>query len=133
MTWTKNLEFDKNPPLRAAAIEMADTPACRNPGKRIGELLIEMGFISREQLDEAMRLEIMIGTQAVKSLIREQKTHQLPTIIQTSQKIGMQSMDQVLKNLVMRGKVSAKEAAMYASNPVTFDPNASTSYLKQTR
>ncbi len=78
-------------------------------------------------------LEIMIGTQAVKSLIREQKTHQLPTIIQTSQKIGMQSMDQVLKNLVMRGKVSAKEAAMYASNPVTFDPNASTSYLKQTR
>ena len=62
-------------------------------------------------------LEIMIATAAVKNLIREGKTHQIPSIIQTSQKIGMQSMDQVLKNLAMTGKVDFKEAKMYFTNP----------------
>jgi len=66
-------------------------------------------------------LEIMIATAAVKNLIREGKTHQIPTIIQTSQKIGMQSMDQVLKNLAMTGKVDFKEAKMYFTNPDLFD------------
>jgi twitching motility protein PilT len=66
-------------------------------------------------------LEIMIVTPAVKSLIRENKVNQIPTIIQTSQRIGMQSMDQTLKGLVMQRKVDEKEARMYASNPALFD------------
>lgn len=66
-------------------------------------------------------LEIMIATPAIKSLIRENKTHQLPSIIQTSQKMGMMNMDQVLKNLVMQGKVSLNEAKMYATNPDLFN------------
>ncbi len=66
-------------------------------------------------------LEIMIATPAIKNLIREGKTHQISTIIQTSQKMGMQSMDQVLKNLAMTGKVDFKEAKMYATNPDLFD------------
>jgi twitching motility protein PilT len=70
-------------------------------------------------------LEIMVGTTAVKNLIREGKTHQLPSIIQTSQKLGMQHMDQVLKNLAMTGKVDFKEAKMYASNPDLFDERIS--------
>jgi twitching motility protein PilT len=70
-------------------------------------------------------LEIMVGTSAIKNLIREGKTHQIPTIIQTSQKIGMQSMDQVLKNLAMTGKVDFKEAKMYATNPDLFDDRIS--------
>jgi twitching motility protein PilT len=70
-------------------------------------------------------LEIMVGTTAVKNLIREGKTHQLPSIIQTSQKLGMQHMDQVLKNLAMTGRVDFKEAKMYASNPDLFDERIS--------
>lgn len=66
-------------------------------------------------------LEIMIATPAIKNLIREGKTHQISTIIQTSQKMGMQSMDQILKNLAMTGKVDFKEAKMYATNPDLFD------------
>ena len=66
-------------------------------------------------------LEIMVATAAVKNLIREGKTHQIPTIIQTSQKIGMQGMDQVLKNLAMTGKVDFKEAKMYSVNPDLLD------------
>jgi twitching motility protein PilT len=66
-------------------------------------------------------LEVMIATTAVKSLIREGKTHQLPSVIQTSQKLGMQHMDQVLKNLAMKGRVDIKEAKMHASKPDLFD------------
>ncbi len=70
-------------------------------------------------------LEIMIGTPAVKSLIRENKAHQLASIIQTSQKYGMQHMDQVLKSLVLMGKVEVKEAKMYAANLDLFDDRIS--------
>ncbi|MGQ9693927.1 MAG: type IV pilus twitching motility protein PilT [Thermodesulfobacteriota bacterium] len=66
-------------------------------------------------------LEIMVANPAIKNLIREAKSHQIPSIIQTSQKLGMQSMDQVLKNLAMTGKVDFKEARMYATNPDLFD------------
>ncbi len=72
-------------------------------------------------------IEIMIATTAVKNLIREGKTHQLPSIIQTSQKLGMQHMDQVLKTLAMTGKVDFQEAKMYASNPDLFDERISES------
>lgn len=65
-------------------------------------------------------LEIMIATQPIKSLIREAKTHQIASIIQTSQRIGMRSMDQVLKELAMKRLVDPNEAKMYASNPDVF-------------
>ena len=61
-------------------------------------------------------LEIMIGTPAVKSLIREAKVHQIASVLQTSQKYGMQHMDQVLKSLVVTGKVDITEAKLYATN-----------------
>jgi len=70
-------------------------------------------------------LEIMIATPAIKNLVREGKTHQLSSIIQTSQKIGMLNMDQVLKNLAMTGKVDFKEAKMYAANVDLFDDRIS--------
>ncbi len=62
-------------------------------------------------------MEIMLATAATRSLIREAKAYQLPTIIQTSQKQGMQSMDQNLKDLYMRGIVSKEEACSKANNP----------------
>jgi len=79
----------------------------------------------RDNSGRAVALEIMIATPAIRHLIREGKTHQLPSIIQTSQKIGMQNMDQVLKNLVMSGKVEINEAKMYGSNPDLFDDRIS--------
>lgn len=72
-------------------------------------------------------LEIMVATTAVRNLIREGKTHQLSSIIQTSQRFGMLSMDQVLKNHAMTGTVDLKETKMYASNPDLFDDRISES------
>lgn len=62
-------------------------------------------------------MEIMIGTPATRSLIREAKTHQLPTIIQTSQRLGMQSLDMVLRDLLMSRAISEREAILKANNP----------------
>jgi twitching motility protein PilT len=62
-------------------------------------------------------MEIMIGITATRALIRDAKTYQLPTIIQTSARMGMQSLDQNIKNLLMRGIINERDALMRANNP----------------
>lgn len=81
---------------------------------------VKMLLKKRDGNGRIAALEIMVATTAVRNLIREGKTHQLSSIIQTSQKVGMQNMDQMLKNLAMSGKVDFNEAKMYASNPELF-------------
>ncbi|HET6384742.1 MAG TPA: type IV pilus twitching motility protein PilT [Armatimonadota bacterium] len=56
-------------------------------------------------------LEILTVTGAVKNLIREGKTFQLPSIIQTSTKDGMQSLEQALRDLILQGKIRMEDAA----------------------
>lgn len=51
-------------------------------------------------------LEVLVATTAVRNLIRERKSYQLPTIIQTGIQQGMHSLEQHIKKLVMEGKVS---------------------------
>ncbi|MBI3187888.1 MAG: twitching motility protein PilT, partial [Gammaproteobacteria bacterium] len=60
--------------------------------------------------------EIMIGTPAIRNLIRENKIAQMYSAIQTGQSIGMQTLDQNLKELVESGKVSKDEARTKAQN-----------------
>jgi twitching motility protein PilT len=55
-------------------------------------------------------LEILLATDGVRNIIREGKTHQLMTVIQTSHKLGMVSMDYSLAQLARAGKISAEEA-----------------------
>ena len=74
-------------------------------------------------LDEKGRvpaLEIMIANSAIKNLIREGKSHQIPSTIQTSKKDGMQSLDQSLKDLVMEGKISQEDAVKKAIDKKVF-------------
>lgn len=60
--------------------------------------------------------EIMVATPAVRNLIRENKTHQIPSIIQTSAAHGMMSMDQCLRDLYMKGIITLEEAIMRCIN-----------------
>ncbi len=55
-------------------------------------------------------LEILLGTPAVKNLIREGKTHQIPSVMQVSGKIGMQTLEAALIELVTTGVISIEEA-----------------------
>ena len=60
--------------------------------------------------------EIMIGTPAIRNLIRENKVAQMYSSIQTGQNIGMQTLDQNLQDLVRRNVISAQEARSKAAN-----------------
>ena len=65
--------------------------------------------------------EIMIANPAVRSVIREGKTHQLDTIIQTGADQGMQTMDRTLVKLVQSGQVTYDTAREYAVDLQEFD------------
>ena len=60
--------------------------------------------------------EIMIGTPAIRNLIREGKIAQMYSAIQTGQGQGMQTLDQCLTELVAKGVVSREEAKYKAQN-----------------
>ncbi|KUM01746.1 type IV pilus twitching motility protein PilT [Chromobacterium subtsugae] len=64
--------------------------------------------------------EIMIGTPAIRNLIRENKIAQINSMIQTGQQHGMQTLDQCLAELVRRNMVSPGEARAKASNKDSF-------------
>ena len=84
------------------------------------------GIISQQLLPRrsgtgrAVAVEILVATPAVRNLVREGKSHQLLTVIQTGAKTGMQSMDAALRDLCRAGIVADEEALMRASDPDNF-------------
>jgi len=64
--------------------------------------------------------ETMVAISAVRNLIREAKTYQIASIIQTGQRHGMQTLDQSLANLYKQGLVSYDDALEKAGNPLEF-------------
>lgn len=65
-------------------------------------------------------MEIMVGTSAIGNLIRENKIHQIPSIIQTGKKDGMQLLDQHILEFLMAGKITPEEAYMRCNNKQAF-------------
>ena len=63
--------------------------------------------------------EIMVATVAVRNLIREGKTHQMASAIQTGTQVGMQTLDQALRSLVMQGRIdrARAEGFLQSSSP----------------
>lgn len=60
----------------------------------------------RDKAGRIAAFEILIATQAVRNLIREQKIFQLESVIQTGRQLGMQDMEQAKRKLVADGKIS---------------------------
>jgi twitching motility protein PilT len=67
-------------------------------------------------------LEIMIATPAVRNLIRESKSHQIPSAIQTGKKYGMQLLDDAIMDLYNRGKITGEDAYMKSNEKGRFRP-----------
>ncbi len=61
--------------------------------------------------------EVMLATSAISNLIREEKTHQIDTAIQTGSKLGMQTLDNSLLNLYKRGLITKDVMMLQATNP----------------
>ncbi len=68
----------------------------------------------------AAAVEILFWTPAVGNLIREKRTFQLFSVMQTGRKLGMQLMDDALSDLVKSGQVAKEEARRRATNPKLF-------------
>lgn len=62
-------------------------------------------------------MEIMTASPAIRNLIRENKAHQITSMIQTSANLGMQTMDQGLRDAYLRGLISYEMAMERAMNP----------------
>ena len=60
--------------------------------------------------------EVMHVTPAVRNLVREQKTHQINSIIQINKKMGMQMMDDSILELYLKGMISSEKALSYATD-----------------
>lgn len=69
------------------------------------------------QFGRVMAQEIMINNPAIANLIREGKTAQLYSQIQTGGQMGMQTLEKALADLVFKGEISSKEAMAKASKP----------------
>jgi twitching motility protein PilT len=67
-------------------------------------------------------LEILIANSAVRNLIREAKTHQIPSMIQTGKRYGMQLLDDAIMGLLNKGWISVDEAYMKANDKARFRP-----------
>ncbi|HOG11864.1 MAG: type IV pilus twitching motility protein PilT [Smithellaceae bacterium] len=67
-------------------------------------------------------LEILIATAAVRNLIREAKTFQIPSMMQTGKKYGMQLLDDAIMDYVNKGWISGEEAYNKANDKAKFRP-----------
>jgi twitching motility protein PilT len=64
--------------------------------------------------------EIMLANTAIRNLIREAKIAQMYSVIQTSAQVGMQTLDQSLKELLNKGLITIEDARFKAANKATF-------------
>lgn len=82
--------------------------------------VVSQRLIPKVNGGRALAAEIMVANNAIKTLIREGKTYQIPNVIQTSASEGMISLDKVLAEYVSRGDISLEEALNYAIDPKSF-------------
>ena len=65
--------------------------------------------------------ELLLNNPAVANLIRDSKTHQMYSVVETSHREGMITLDRSLKTLYMRGLISSDEARGHMRHPKELD------------
>lgn len=74
------------------------------------QTIISQQLVENVESERTAALEIMVATPAIRNLIREGKTHQIESSIQTGSKYGMKTMDMELANLYRQGIISRETA-----------------------
>lgn len=97
------------------------------PGGQQEQIRISMSFALQAVVSQillpkigggrVLALEIMIVTPAIRAIIRDDKIHQLYSMIQSGQKFGMKTMNQSLAELYQTGKITINDAMNFSSNP----------------
>jgi len=81
------------------------------------EAVFSMRLIPALAGGRVVAYEVMLGTTAIKTSIREGKTHQIESVLQTSQEVGMNTIETSLAALVTSGKISLEVAQSYSLRP----------------
>jgi len=99
-------------------------PAHQQPQVRAQLSLVLEGVVCQSLIPKAsgkgraLAIEVMIPNPAIRNLIREDKIHQIYSSMQTGQlKYGMQTYNQSLSDLVLKGEITQDVALTYSSNP----------------
>jgi twitching motility protein PilT len=99
---------EEQPQIRSTLAESMKAVVAQNLFKRI------------DKKGRCAALEVMISTPALGNLIREGKTFQIPSAIQTGKRYGMQSLDTAILALYEEGKIAAEEAYVKSINKEMF-------------
>jgi len=81
------------------------------------EAVFSMRLIPSVTGERVVAYEVMLGTSAIKTSIREGKTHQIDNILQTSTEVGMNTIEMSLASLIKNGKISLETAQSYSVRP----------------
>lgn len=81
------------------------------------EAVFSQRLIQTTTKTRAVAYEVMLGTTAVKTAIREGKTHQIESILETSQEVGMSTIERSLADLVRRGIITMDVAQSWSLRP----------------
>jgi twitching motility protein PilT len=97
-------------------------PPHQQPQIRVMLAEVLVGILSQRLLPKikggrALACELLLMNPAVRAMIREGKTHQIPNLIQTSAAEGMVSLDSSLAKLVTAGEISLEEALAWSLDP----------------
>jgi len=74
-------------------------------------------FARRDDSGMIPALEIMICNSAARSCIRENRIHEIPNILETNRAMGMCSLDESIKNLIINGQITVEDGINRARNP----------------
>ncbi|MBW1642000.1 MAG: type IV pili twitching motility protein PilT, partial [Deltaproteobacteria bacterium] len=88
----------------------------------IRAIISQVLFKRIDKKGRCVALEILIATAAIRNLIRESKSHQIPSMVQTGKKYGMQLLDDAIMELYNKGWISAEEAYSKANEKQNFRP-----------
>lgn len=83
--------------------------------------IISQQLLPSQEGGRVAAIEVMIANSAIRNLIRENKAHQMHSIMQTQTQIGMQTMDQALRDLYHEGIISLDVAMARSHNPTELE------------
>ena len=97
------------------------------PAHQQQQVRVQMSFVLQSVISQqlvpkigggrTLAAEILVVTQAIRNMIRENKAHQIYSIIQTGQKEGMRTLNMSLAEMVKGKRISLETAISYSSNP----------------
>lgn len=80
------------------------------------QAIVSQTLIPKTGGGRVLAMEIMVATPAIRALVRDDKVHQMYSMIQSGQKYGMKTMNQSLAELYTTGKISLNDAMNHSSN-----------------